>query len=109
MQLVPLPPGCYRIGVMGGAKGFRKWLSGKDVGFYRGYTSNFFVARGGVRGVEGGVEWGVKGGVKGGVEGGVAEVEAVEEEVGAAAADVGVGGVGLEDTALAMPAVLYRF
>ena len=36
-------PGCYRLGVKGAAKGIRRWLRGKDVAFYHGYTSNFFV------------------------------------------------------------------
>ena len=48
------PPGCYRIGVKGAAKGFRRWLRGEDVGFYQGYTSNFFVGGVGVGGGGGG-------------------------------------------------------
>ena len=43
---VGTPPGCYRLGVKGAARGFRRWLRDQEAELYEGYTSNFFVAEG---------------------------------------------------------------
>ena len=37
------PPGTYRLGVVGAARGFRRWVSGKNIAVYRGYSSPFEV------------------------------------------------------------------
>ena len=37
------PPGTYRVGVVGAARGFRRWVTGKDIAVYRGYSSPFEV------------------------------------------------------------------
>ena len=47
------PPGTYRLGVRGAARGFRRWLGGRGAGLYSGHTAGFQVGEAAVAAAEG--------------------------------------------------------